>query len=574
MTILGIDLGTTNSLGAVYRHNHVELIPTQFGSFLTPSVVSVDGQDILVGEIAKQRLITHPELTAASFKKDMGTDKEYLLGKQVFTPEELSSFVIKSIIRDAQDYLGETIDEVIISVPAYFHDKQRVATKKAGELAGVHVMRLINEPSAASLASYVHEHRENHLLVFDFGGGTLDISIVDCFHTMVEILAVAGDNRLGGDDIDTCMRDSFIYEHMIPEQKLSRQEMALLLREAEKCKRLLTTKDQALMQMNLHGQTYTSTFTNARLLDDCSDIFLKIRKVLTHALKDSHSTPRSIDGIVLAGGSSKMPIIQSYLQHLFPGVPLVEGNGDELIARGLGVVCGIVARHEDVKDMILTDICPFSLGVNTHNRTNPGNDYMTPIIPRNTALPCSRVERFYTTHDGQTRIKACILQGEHPYAKDNLQLGELVINVPGGPEGREAVDIRFTYDINGILIVDMTCVSTQEHQSVVMSEQLSDEERSRRMKQLNKLKIHPKDNAQNKLILEKLETLYVEAGINEKDDIHHLIANFTKLLATQNVIAIDKERQKLEKYIQEKESYDPFAFLDDELTGNGQSWMN
>lgn len=218
----------------MYRNGRVELIPNRFGSFLTPSVVSVteDG-DVLVGEIAKERLITHPESTAASFKKDMGLDRKWTLGKKSFLPEELSSFVVRSIVEDAKEYLGEEIEEAVISVPAYFHDRQRVATKRAGALAGICVNRIINEPSAAAMASYFDTSREQVFLIFDFGGGTLDVSIVDCFDTMVEILSVSGDNRLGGDNFHEVMAENFLKEHQIPERQVSAKEYAVLLRQAE-----------------------------------------------------------------------------------------------------------------------------------------------------------------------------------------------------------------------------------------------------------------------------------------------------------------------------------------------------
>ena len=220
MAILGIDLGTTNSLGAVYRNGKVELIPNRFGSFLTPSVVSVmeDGS-VAVGQIAKERLITHPKDTAASFKKKMGTTQNYVLGGRNFLPEELSGFVISAIVEDARNYLQEDVEDVIISVPAYFHDKQRVATKRAGALAGVMVKRIINEPSAAALASYFDTRQEQLFLVFDFGGGTLDVSIVDCFDTMVEILAVSGDNHLGGDDFNEAIAGGFLKEHQLQQKR-------------------------------------------------------------------------------------------------------------------------------------------------------------------------------------------------------------------------------------------------------------------------------------------------------------------------------------------------------------------
>lgn len=255
MAIIGIDLGTTNSLGAVYRNNKVELIPNRFGSFLTPSVVSVaeDGT-VLVGEVAKERLITHPEATAASFKKDMGTERKYPLGKKSFLPEELSSFVIRSIVEDAKAYLQEEIEEVIISVPAYFHDKQRVATKRAGALAGVTVNRIINEPSAAAMASYMDTSQEQLFLIFDFGGGTLDVSVVECFDTMVEIISVAGDNHLGGDDFHEIMAQSFMKEHSLSKQMVTPKIYAILLKQAEACKRKLSEEEMASMTLSLNGK--------------------------------------------------------------------------------------------------------------------------------------------------------------------------------------------------------------------------------------------------------------------------------------------------------------------------------
>ena len=340
MAVIGIDLGTTNSLGAVYRNGRVELIPNRFGSFLTPSVVSVteDG-DVLVGEIAKERLITHPESTAASFKKDMGLDRKWTLGKKSFLPEELSSFVVRSIVEDAKEYLGEEIEEAVISVPAYFHDRQRVATKRAGALAGICVNRIINEPSAAAMASYFDTSREQVFLIFDFGGGTLDVSIVDCFDTMVEILSVSGDNRLGGDNFHEVMAENFLKEHQIPERQVSAKEYAVLLRQAEICKRKLSREESANMSAVIGGKTYQSQYTNERLMEESSVILRRIRKVLTHAMKDGGLTLQDVDAVVMVGGSSKMPLIQSYLQHLFRKTPIVTGNCDEMIARGLGLVC-------------------------------------------------------------------------------------------------------------------------------------------------------------------------------------------------------------------------------------------
>lgn len=560
MAVLGIDLGTTNSLGAVYRNGKVELIPNRFGSYLTPSVVSVmeDGK-IVVGDIAKERLITHPDLTTASFKQDMGTEKRRYLGKEKFLPEELSSFVIRSITEDARAYLGEEIEEVIVSVPAYFHDKQRVATKKAGALAGVTVNRIINEPSAAALASYFDTSEEQLFLVFDFGGGTLDVSVVDCFDTMVEIMAVAGDNHLGGDNFHQLMAEAFLKEYGMKQDSVSAKEYAALLRQAEQCKRKLTEEENAVMTAVIAGETYVSAYSNERLLEECAVIFQRIKKVLAKALKDSELTPKQIDAIVLAGGSSKMPLVQSYLQHLFGQTPVFHANCDELIARGLGLICGVKTREEQVRDYVLTDICPFTLGTGVNNPSNTNMPYMYPLIERNTVLPCSRVKQFFTADDYQEKVKIDIRQGEHTYAKDNLLLGEIELGVPKKPKGEEAVNVRFTYDINGILVVDVEVVSTGKKLKKVISQNMSEAEIARRMLELEKLKVHPKDLSENQLVLERLQTMYEESGPEQRKQIMFYIRHFEYLLEKQKRRPIEKYREFLNIMMEQYEKYDPFA---------------
>lgn len=561
MAIIGIDLGTTNSLGAVYRNGRVELIPNRYGSYLTPSVVSVreDG-GILVGEPARERLITHPEMTESSFKKNMGTEEKYRLGRETFLPEELSSFVLRSILDDASRYLdGEEIEEAVISVPAYFHDGQRVATKRAGALAGVPVKRIINEPSAAALASYFDTQKEQLFLVFDFGGGTLDVSVVDCFDTMVEILAVSGDNRLGGDNFHEAMVESFLTEHGLRRSGISAKEYAILLRQAENCKIRLTTHETAKMTAVIQGETYQSHYDNERLMHDSGVIWKRIRSVLTRAMKDARLSVDEIDGIVLAGGSGKMPLVQSYLEQLFGQVPMVTGDCDELIAKGLGLICGVMEREDEVRDYILTDISPFTLGTATNNEADPAHLYMSPIVERNTVLPCSRVKRFYTAADYQKEIRVEILQGEHPYAEDNQQLGELYTYVPSKKKGEEAVDIRFTYDINGILEVDVTVVSTGKTVSRVLSQNMDEKELAERRKKLQELKVHPKDVTENKLILEKLEALYEEAAPDMRLQLKQYMSYFEQLLMAQRPRAIQNYREYLERIIAQLEDYDPFA---------------
>ena len=570
MTVIGIDLGTTNSLGCVYRNGKAKLIPNAYGSYLTPSVVSMteDGK-LIVGQPAKDRLITHPERTVSSFKKDMGTGRSWKLGEKSFLPEELSSLVIRSIVEDAQNYLGEEIEEAVISVPAYFHDEQRVAVKRAGVLAGICVERIINEPSAAALASYFTANEEQNMLVFDFGGGTLDVSLVDCFDTMVEIVSVAGNNRLGGDDFDRLIAEHFLREHGMGRQQLCAQEYAVLLKQAERCKKLLSQQEEVVMHATVGDRVYESTYTMDRLFEESKDLLKEIRQVIGRALKDGKMTIHDVDLVVMAGGSSKMPLIQKYIRHLFHKAPMVQGNCDELIALGLGLVCGVKERKEEIKDYILTDICPFSLGVATINEADPDRAYMANIINRNTVLPCSRVRRFYTASDQQDYVVVEVHQGENTYAQDNLLLGKIEISVPPRPKGKEAVDVRFTYDINGILVVDTRVVSTGVVKTHIISQKIPEAELEERVRELEKLKVHPRDLSENQQMMERLEALYQEVYPEQKEQVQQMIRTFEEFLDGQNPRQIQGYRRYLEKAVSVLEYYDPF---EEEFDASGDDW--
>lgn len=570
MAVIGIDLGTTNSLGCVYRNGKAELIPNAYGSYLTPSVVSMteDGK-LIVGQPAKDRLITHPERTVSSFKKDMGTGRSWKPGEKSFLPEELSSLVIRSIVEDAQNYLGEEIEEAVISVPAYFHDEQRVAVKRAGALAGIHVERIVNEPSAAALASYFTANEEQNMLVFDFGGGTLDVSLVDCFDTMVEIVSVAGNNRLGGDDFDRLIAEHFLREHGVARQQLRAQEYAVLLKQAERCKKLLSEQEEVVMHAMVGDQVYESTYTMDRLFEESKALLKEIRQVIGRALKDGKMTIHDVDLVVMAGGSSKMPLIQKYIRHLFHKAPMVQGNCDELIALGLGLVCGVKERKEEIKDYILTDICPFSLGVATINEADPDRAYMANIINRNTVLPCSRVRRFYTASDQQDYVVVEVHQGENTYAQDNLLLGKIEISVPPKPKGKEAVDVRFTYDINGILVVDTRVVSTGVVKTHIISQKIPEAELEERVRELEKLKVHPRDLSENQQMMERLEALYQEVYPEQKEQVQQMIRTFEEFLDGQNPRQIQGYRRYLEKAVSMLEYYDPF---EEEFDASESDW--
>lgn len=522
-----------------------------------------------MGQPAKDRLITHPERTVSSFKKDMGTGRSWKPGEKSFLPEELSSLVIRSIVEDAQNYLGEEIEEAVISVPAYFHDEQRVAVKRAGALAGIHVERIVNEPSAAALASYFTANEEQNMLVFDFGGGTLDVSLVDCFDTMVEIVSVAGNNRLGGDDFDRLIAEHFLREHGVARQQLRAQEYAVLLKQAERCKKLLSEQDEVVMHATVGDQLYESTYTMDRLFEESKALLKEIRQVIGRALKDGKMTIHDVDLVVMAGGSSKMPLIQKYIRHLFHKAPMVQGNCDELIALGLGLVCGVKERKEEIKDYILTDICPFSLGVATINEADPDRAYMANIINRNTVLPCSRVRRFYTASDQQDYVVVEVHQGENTYAQDNLLLGKIEISVPPKPKGKEAVDVRFTYDINGILMVDTRVVSTGVVKTHIISQKIPEAELEERVRELEKLKVHPRDLSENQQMMERLEALYQEVYPEQKEQVQQMIRTFEEFLDGQNPRQIQGYRRYLEKAVSMLEYYDPF---EEEFDASESDW--
>ena len=527
-----------------------------------------DGK-LIVGQTAKDRLITYPERTVSFFKKDMGTGRSWKPGEKSFLPEELSSLVIRSIVEDAQNYLGEEIEEAVISVPAYFHDEQRVAVKRAGALAGIHVERIVNEPSAAALASYFTANEEQNMLVFDFGGGTLDVSLVDCFDTMVEIVSVAGNNRLGGDDFDRLIAEHFLREHGVARQQLRAQEYAVLLKQAERCKKLLSEQEEVVMHAMVGDQVYESIYTMDRLFEESKALLKEIRQVIGRALKDGKMTIHDVDLVVMAGGSSKMPLIQKYIRHLFHKAPMVQGNCDELIALGLGLVCGVKERKEEIKDYILTDICPFSLGVATINEADPDRAYMANIINRNTVLPCSRVRRFYTASDQQDYVVVEVHQGENTYAQDNLLLGKIEISVPPKPKGKEAVDVRFTYDINGILVVDTRVVSTGVVKTHIISQKIPEAELEERVRELEKLKVHPRDLSENQQMMERLEALYQEVYPEQKEQVQQMIRTFEEFLDGQNPRQIQGYRRYLEKAVSMLEYYDPF---EEEFDASESDW--
>lgn len=558
--IIGIDLGTTNSLVAVWEEGHAQLISNSFGEYLTPSVVSFD-QDgtVYVGKVAKERLVTHPETTFSVFKRFMGTSKTYQAGRKKYTPEELSAMVLRKLKEDAEQYLGETVEEAVISVPAYFNDMARKATKNAGQLAGLRVERIINEPSAAALACQKQDAQEDALiLVFDFGGGTLDVSLVDCFDNIIEILAVSGDNHLGGSDFDQIIAQAFCKENNLDWENLNGDKKGVILAYAVQTKEALTEKEECIMKISMEGIQGTLELSRKKLIQLSEELFARMAQPIQRVLADGSVAVNELQKIVLVGGSCKMPVVQKYLEHILETKNIHTVNPDYMIALGVGTYAGIKERKEDIRDMLLTDICPFSLGTAVHNESDQDNPLNEVIIERNTALPASREASFQTAHAYQTRVKIDVYQGEEMYAENNIKLGCVTVNVPPGPQGREIVKVRYTYDINGILVVDIEVVSTGEKEQLVIVNEKSGMRQAEiqwRMEELEKLKIHPKDKEENQLILEKGERLYKETVGQLREEIGGRVRYFSYLLGKQDEIQIRRWRENISAYLEGVEAY-------------------
>lgn len=560
MAIIGIDLGTTNSLACIFKDGYTVLIPNSFGKMLTPSVVSVaeDGS-IYVGAVAKERLVTHPEATAASFKRYMGTDKVFGLAGQIFTPQELSSFVLRQLKEDAERFLGEKVTEAIISVPAYFNDNQRYATKEAGELAGLKVERLINEPSAAALtASRLGGKEEGSFLVFDFGGGTLDVSVVDYFDNVIEIIAVSGDNHLGGDDFDEKIARYFCEQYQIFYDELPVGEKASLLQHAEKCKRDLSTLKEVTYTFELFGEK-KATLDNAKLAKLGQDMFDRAAQVIVRALSDSGRGIEDVDEVILVGGSSKMPVVRFFLLTVFGKEAHTAASPDEVVAMGAGIYAGIKERKEELRDLVLTDTCPFTLGIDIINRANLRNPIMSPIIERNSILPSSKKGLYTNAWAYQGEMIIRVYQGEEYYCRENIFLGEIRISIPRKEEGENSVEVCFTYDINGILLVEVTDLDEGTKEQAVLSSnqfRLKGEELRQRVEELKNYKLAPQGGIRAKLALARGERLFVQMTGERRRAVENVMGKLHTAMSTQNDQVIAnclKEAEAVFNFLEGKE---------------------
>jgi len=560
--IIGIDLGTTNSLVSYYDNGQCKIIPNILGGHLTPSVVSVlENDEIVVGETAKERLITYPDRTAAVFKRNMGNAVKTLIGGYEFSPQELSSFIIKSLKNDAERVLGQPIKEAVISVPAYFNDFQRRATMEAGKLAGLKVERLISEPAAAALAYGLHQKDEDiKFLVFDLGGGTFDVSVIDLFEQVLEVQALAGDSFLGGEDFNELIYKNFLTSHQLQEENLDKKVIAHIKKQAELAKIQLSSHPEAKIQCVIDGEEYEMLLTAELLEDLCTPLFDRLRKPLKIALEDAGIKPEELDCVILVGGSTKMQLIRKFAARIFKHYPLSDINPDEIVALGAGIAAAMKARNVELKEHVMTDVCPFTLGIATVRSFANGSfedDIYFPLIERNTTIPYSYVDRFYTVVDNQEQIRVVVYQGEFRKASNNILLGDLNIAVNRAPRGAEAVDVRFSYDLNGILEVEVTVVSTdQVHRKVIINNDrgMTEEQIQEALKNLEKIKIHPAENIANRLLFERGERLYQETLGNLRREISDRLSEFTKVLNRRDAKEIADYGRNLKQFFDQVEN--------------------
>lgn len=529
MTILGVDLGTTNSLAVVYKEGKPVLIPNAYGEYVTPSAVSILDGKIVVGKLAKERLITHPECSASLFKRNMGSDVTYTLDKKEYDSATLSSFVVKQLIEDAQNYLHESIDEVVISVPAYFNARQRQDTKRIGELLGVQVERLINEPSAAAIACHMDDEYET-FVVFDFGGGTLDVSVVDCFENVISINAISGNNHLGGTDFDRAMAEYFCFKNGLNYNVLDLSFQQSILRACEQAKIKLSTQSVVEVSLVHLNKNYNCIFDENVLFNTTHSLLESCKNVIGKAVKDSGFSAGELDSLILVGGSSQMPVLQHYLSDALNIPVLKEENMDSLVALGLGKYIGIKQRDENIKDVVVTDICPFSLSTSTYNEQNPDLELSTVLIPKNSVLPTSKKMTLRTVHKGQTKVNISVFQGQAMYAKENLFLGQAFIHVPRNMHDYESFDLIYSYDINSMLYVEAIVHSTKEHYifRVSKGDVLEKVDASVRLDSIKEVSLALYQNNEVDALLARIERIYQEVDEETQDYLMRLHTEFTK----------------------------------------------
>ncbi|HEX3313636.1 MAG TPA: Hsp70 family protein [Gemmataceae bacterium] len=579
--IVGIDLGTTNSAVAYLTAKGPEIIPNALGESLTPSVVGIDlDGNVIVGRTARELAVLHPERTAAVFKRKMGLDWKTDVAGKSFTAEELSSLVLRSLKEDAEAHFKEPVRRAVITVPAYFNDRQRKATLNAGRIAGLEVDRILNEPTAAALAYGFHEAKEEKtLLIFDLGGGTFDVSVVEIFDGVIEVKASSGETFLGGEDftrnltariLDAC-GVRFEQAEMMTPKRVSR-----LLQQCEIAKRKLSrleTVEVAVPDNNgeIDEKSRKIPVTRVEFANWTDKLLARLDGPLRRALGDARLTRDQIAEVLLVGGATRMPNVALKVRDWFGKPPQCRLNPDEVVALGAAVQAGLHAQHQSVDDIVVTDVAPFTLGIETSKRLGSElrEGYFLPVLHRNTAIPASRVQTIETVFPNQTEMVVKIFQGEGRKTTENLRLGEFrVTDIPRGPAG-QPVDVRFTYDLNGVLEVEATVQQTQRtfnHVVTQYAQGMTKAQIDRAIREMAALKTHPRDEAINRHLLRRCERLYKELPQVLREQLGMLLDGFEMSLADQDPAEVASNRQALEIFLSQ---FDPEGRADSEEDADG-----